>query len=246
MGFREPLLLHRPGARPARARRLRGGAAAPPALRRALHERRRAGRRGAARAGCATCRRCSRCSRSPRCWSRSRARERTVAAERREATVVMVTDTSGSMLATDVGPEPADGRAREAARTLLEQRAARLPARPRVVRLDRRAARGADHRPQRACSPRRGPRSRCAGATAMGDGLALGLDAARVPVPDGLGGTRRLPARARAALRRRQHPRRRPDRRRPARQAPAGARLHRRARHARPACWRRPRRDRQP
>jgi Ca-activated chloride channel family protein len=32
------------------------------------------------------------------------------------------------------------------------------------------------------------------GATAMGEGLQLGLDAARTPVPDGLGGTRRLPA----------------------------------------------------
>jgi Ca-activated chloride channel family protein len=32
------------------------------------------------------------------------------------------------------------------------------------------------------------------GATAMGDGLSLGLDAARTPVPDGLGGSRRLPA----------------------------------------------------
>ena len=33
-----------------------------------------------------------------------------------------------------------------------------------------------------------------AGATAMGDGLELGINSARVPIPDGLGGERRLPA----------------------------------------------------
>src|SRR6201999_1661836 len=33
-----------------------------------------------------------------------------------------------------------------------------------------------------------------AGGTAMGDGLKLGLEAARTPYPNGLGGVRRLPA----------------------------------------------------
>ena len=32
-----------------------------------------------------------------------------------------------------------------------------------------------------------------AGGTAMGDGLKLGLEAAETPIPDGLGGTRKLP-----------------------------------------------------
>src|SRR6185437_5554191 len=32
------------------------------------------------------------------------------------------------------------------------------------------------------------------GGTAMGDGIQLAINSARVPVPDGLGGTRRLPA----------------------------------------------------
>ena len=33
-----------------------------------------------------------------------------------------------------------------------------------------------------------------AGATAMGDALKLAINSARVPIPDGLGGSRRLPA----------------------------------------------------
>jgi Ca-activated chloride channel family protein len=33
-----------------------------------------------------------------------------------------------------------------------------------------------------------------AGATAMGDGLKLAIDSARLPLPDGIGGARRLPA----------------------------------------------------
>ena len=33
-----------------------------------------------------------------------------------------------------------------------------------------------------------------AGATAMGDALKLAINSARVPIPDGLGGERRLPA----------------------------------------------------
>ena len=47
--------------------RLRARPAAAAALRRPLHERRRAGRGRRARRGRATCRRCSRCSRWPRC-----------------------------------------------------------------------------------------------------------------------------------------------------------------------------------
>src|SRR5688500_1973825 len=46
--------------------------------------------------------------------------ERTVAAKREEATVIMVSDTSGSMLAKDVRPDRLTA-AREAARTLSRQ-----------------------------------------------------------------------------------------------------------------------------
>src|SRR5688500_615229 len=46
--------------------------------------------------------------------------ERTVAAKREEATVIMVTDTSGSMLADDVRPDRLTA-AREAARSLTRQ-----------------------------------------------------------------------------------------------------------------------------
>src|SRR5215212_9064164 len=78
--------------------------------------------------------------------------ERTVAAKREEATVIMVTDTSGSQAEQVV--EPTTDRAR------LE-----LALRQLSVK----------------------------GATAMGDGLKLGLEAAQTPIPDGLGGTRKLP-----------------------------------------------------
>ena len=87
-----------------------------------------------ARARCATCPRCSRCSRSRRCSSRSRGPERTVAAKREEATVIMVTDTSGSMLAKDVRPGPADRRARGGA-DAHPPGAGGLPARADQVRL---------------------------------------------------------------------------------------------------------------
>ena len=46
--------------------------------------------------------------------------QRTIAAQRKEATIVLVTDTSGSMLAKDVRPDRLTA-AREAARTLARQ-----------------------------------------------------------------------------------------------------------------------------
>jgi Ca-activated chloride channel homolog len=117
--------------------------------------------------------------------------ERTVAAERREATVVMVTDTSGSMKATDVPPSRL-AAAQAAARALIQE----VPDDFRLglvgfgSQADQLVEPTTDHARLRAAVEG----LQVAGATAMGDGLALGLDAARTPVPDGMGGTRRLPA----------------------------------------------------
>jgi Ca-activated chloride channel family protein len=117
--------------------------------------------------------------------------ERTVAAERREATVVMVTDSSGSMLATDVRPNRLTA-AKEAARVLVDK----LPRDFRIGLVS--FGSQAEMQVEPTTDRRRVLASLHAlevhGATAMGDGLALGLDAARAPVDDGLGGTRRLPA----------------------------------------------------
>jgi Ca-activated chloride channel homolog len=117
--------------------------------------------------------------------------ERTVAAEQRQAVVVMVTDLSGSMFATDVKPDRLTA-AKEAGRALADKlprdfrlglvgfgTAAELLVEPTTdkarvrVGLD-----GLDF----------------AGKTAMGDGLALGLEAARTPVANELGVPQRLPA----------------------------------------------------
>jgi Ca-activated chloride channel family protein len=117
--------------------------------------------------------------------------ERTVAAERREATVVMVTDSSGSMLATDVAPDRLTA-AKTAARVLVDK----LPRdfRLGLVSFGSHAEMLVEPSTDRSRVLGALDALRVAGATAMGDGLSLGVDAARVPVPDGLGGTRRLPA----------------------------------------------------
>ena len=73
--------------------------------------------------------------------------QRTVAAERREATVMLVFDTSGSMLATDVQPVAA-GRRADRGQRVRGQGAGRVPDRRRRLRLERPAAGGADHRPR--------------------------------------------------------------------------------------------------
>jgi Ca-activated chloride channel family protein len=117
--------------------------------------------------------------------------ERTVAAQRREATVVMVTDTSGSMLAKDVRPDRLTA-AREAARALTRQ----VPEdfRLGLVKFGSTAEQVVEPTTDRGRMELALRGLTVKGATAMGDGLRLGLDAARTPVPDGLGGTRRLPA----------------------------------------------------
>jgi Ca-activated chloride channel family protein len=117
--------------------------------------------------------------------------ERTVADQRRQATVMMVTDTSGSMQATDVAPDRITA-AKKAARTLSGEL-------PEAFRLGL-VTFGSTAEQQVAPTTDRSEvdttiaRLKVAGATAMGDGLALGLKAAQVRVPDGEGGTQRLPA----------------------------------------------------
>ena len=117
--------------------------------------------------------------------------QHTVAAERREATVILLTDTSGSMTATDVKPN----------RLAAGQAAARTFARrdPDAFRLglisfgssaQELAEPTTDHARVLAAINS----LKVHGATAMGDALTLAYNSARVPVPDGLGGNRRLPA----------------------------------------------------
>jgi Ca-activated chloride channel homolog len=117
--------------------------------------------------------------------------ERTVAAEQRSAKVVMVTDTSGSMLATDVQPNRLTA-AKEAARALADK----LPRdfRLGLVTFGSTANQLVEPTTDKTRVTIAIDSLQVAGATAMGDGLALGLDAARTPVDVGSGRPRRLPA----------------------------------------------------
>ena len=117
--------------------------------------------------------------------------ERTVAAQRKEATVMLVTDTSGSMLAKDVRPDRPTA-AREAARTLVRQ----VPEEFRLglVKFGNTAEQVLEPTTDRTRMELALRQLSVKGATAMGDGLKLGLDSAQEPVPDGLGGTRKLPS----------------------------------------------------
>jgi Ca-activated chloride channel family protein len=116
--------------------------------------------------------------------------ERTVAAKREEATVIMVTDTSGSMLAKDVRPDRLTA-AREAARSLARQ----VPEdfRLGLIKFGSQAEQVVEPTTDRARMELALRQLSVRGATAMGDGLKLGLEAAQTPIPDGLGGTRKLP-----------------------------------------------------
>jgi Ca-activated chloride channel family protein len=118
--------------------------------------------------------------------------QRTVASPERAATVMMVTDISGSMNATDVEPNRITA-AVNAAKRLTDKL-------PETFRLglvtfsdfaEQRAAPSTDRSAVRAALDR----LTAVGGTAMGLGLQRGLEAAKTPVPDESGtGTRRLPA----------------------------------------------------
>jgi Ca-activated chloride channel family protein len=117
--------------------------------------------------------------------------ERTVAAPQRQGTVVMVTDTSGSMDATDVPPsrlKAAQAAARALAKKLPEEFRLGLVTFNSVA--EQQVAPTTDRAQVEAAID--GLRVR--GATAMGDGLKIGLQNARVPVTDSAGRSRRLPA----------------------------------------------------
>jgi len=118
--------------------------------------------------------------------------ERTVAAEQRQATVVMVTDTSGSMLAKDVQPDRLTA-AKVAARALADK----LPRdfRLGLIGFGTSASQLVEPTTDRARVRVAIESLKFAGKTAMGDGLSLALDAARARVTDpGTGLPRRLPA----------------------------------------------------
>ena len=118
--------------------------------------------------------------------------QRTVAAPQRAANIVMVTDISGSMNATDVQPNRIDA-AVSAAKTLTQK----VPSTFRLGLItfsdfaEQRVAPTTDR------SQIRGALDQLVaeGGTAMGDGLERGLFAARTPVPNADGsGVRRLPS----------------------------------------------------
>ncbi|HWT21947.1 MAG TPA: VWA domain-containing protein [Solirubrobacteraceae bacterium] len=110
--------------------------------------------------------------------------ERTVAVEQRQGTVMLVQDTSVSMRATDVRPDRATA-ARDAARTLARS----LPDEFRLglVSFNSTAEQLSEPSTDHAQTLRALQTLTVKGATAMGDGLQLGLDAIRTPLtgPDG-------------------------------------------------------------
>ena len=118
--------------------------------------------------------------------------QRTVASPERAATVMMVTDISGSMNATDVEPNRITAAVNSAKRLTDEL--------PETFRLglvtfsdfaEQRAAPSTDRSAVRSALDR----LTAVGGTAMGLGLERGLEAARTPVPNEDGtGERRLPA----------------------------------------------------
>jgi Ca-activated chloride channel family protein len=118
--------------------------------------------------------------------------QHTIAAPQRAATVMMVTDTSGSMNATDVEPDRL-AAAQAAARRLADE----LPQPLRLGLVSFSDAPELDVPPTTDRDAVKGGIDRlvAGGGTAMGLGLERALEIARTPVPDESGnGLRRLPA----------------------------------------------------
>ncbi len=107
--------------------------------------------------------------------------QRTVAAEVQAATVVMVTDTSGSMLAKDISPDRLT-----AAKNAGHALANKLPRdfRLGLISFGTRVSQLVEPTTDKARVNAAVDQLKFSGKTAMGDGLALGLDAARTPVTD--------------------------------------------------------------
>ena len=117
--------------------------------------------------------------------------QRTVAAERHEATVLLVFDTSGSMLATDVKPSRLQA-AQLAGKTFVDK----VPDgfRVGVIGFGSTASQYSEPTTDKPAVKATIDGLQVKGATAMGDAIKLAMQSARAPVPDGLGGARRLPA----------------------------------------------------
>jgi Ca-activated chloride channel family protein len=117
--------------------------------------------------------------------------ERTVAAPQRQGTVMMVTDTSGSMDATDVAPSRLKA-AQVAARALTKK----LPEQFRLglVSFNNAAEQLVAPTTDRSQVNAAIDGLKVHGSTAMGDGLQLGLQAARTRVTDTGGKAHRVPA----------------------------------------------------
>ena len=118
--------------------------------------------------------------------------QRTVAAPQRQATVMMVTDVSGSMRATDVEPDRLSA-AVEAGHALADK----LPDELRLglVSFSDYAEQTVPPTTEREPVEEALDRLVADGGTAMGDALRRGIESARTPVPNRDGsGSRRLPA----------------------------------------------------
>jgi Ca-activated chloride channel family protein len=118
--------------------------------------------------------------------------QRSVAAPQRAATVVLVNDVSGSMRANDVSPDRLTA-ARNSAKTLVEKTPDNF--RLGLVTFSDFAQQLVAPTTDRGAVTDALDRMNADGGTAMGDGLARGLQSAQTPVPTEDGkGTRRLPA----------------------------------------------------
>jgi Ca-activated chloride channel family protein len=117
--------------------------------------------------------------------------QHTVAAERHEATVMLVFDTSGSMLATDVQPSRL-AAAQLAGKTFVDK----VPEgfRVGVIGFGSTASQLSEPSTDKVAVKATIDSLQVKGATAMGDAIKLAMQTARTPVPDGLGGARKLPA----------------------------------------------------